>query len=72
MRQLKLIDEDRFGFFIVNRSLAPLFVNGVPVGMNMVAGPLPDFAVTKAKDVVFFWWCTLKGINSIPKNLPKV
>ena len=72
LRRLSLMDEDRHGFFVVNGTLAPLFVNGLSVGMNMVAGPLPDFAVVEAEDAVFFWWCTIKGVNSIPKHLPTV
>lgn len=72
LRRLSLDNEDRYGFFITNGSLAPLFVNGISVGMNMVVGPLPDFAVIEAEDVVFFWWCTVQGVTYIPKDLPMV
>ncbi len=70
LRRLSLHDEDRYGFFITNGSLAPLFVNGISIGMNMVAGPLPDFAVIEAEDTALFWWCTVEGVEFIPKNLP--
>lgn len=72
LRRLSVDNDDSYGFFITNGSLAPLFVNGISIGMNMVAGPLPDFAVIEAEDVVFFWWCTLQGISYIPKDLPTV
>lgn len=72
LRRLSLDNNDRYGYFITNGSLAPLFVNGISIGMNMVAGPLPDFAVIDAEGVVFFWWCTLHGVTYIPKDLPTV
>ena len=55
LRRLCLIEEEQYGFFIVSSALAPLFVNGISVGINMVAGRLPDFAVIEVGNVVFFW-----------------
>ena len=71
-RLLSIADEDNYGFFIANGSLAPLVINGISIGTNMVAGPLPDFAVVEAEDTVFFWWCTNKGIKHLPEDLPIV
>ena len=69
-RRLNVINEDHYGFFIANGTLAPLSINGVLTGLNTVAGPLPDFAVIEAEDFVFFWWCTGKGVKHLPDDLP--
>lgn len=72
LRRLKRESSREYRYFIVNASLAPLFINGISVGIETVAGPLPDFAVLEIQDAVYLWWGVPATLDYVPDNLPSV
>ena len=46
------------GYFIINTDLQCLAINESAIGINLIAGPLPDFAVITIGRIPLFWWRT--------------
>ncbi|MCJ1465431.1 hypothetical protein MMC07_004049 [Pseudocyphellaria aurata] len=55
-----------FGHFIVNFDQASLSVNGIPIRMGVIAGPLPQFAVVDIDGSILFWWGADTALNFVP------
>ncbi len=56
-----------YHYFFVNDFEDPVAVNGVPVAKNMVAGPLPDFALIDIGGFVIIWWGSRAGVVYCPE-----
>jgi hypothetical protein len=55
-----------YHYFFLNDFEEPVAVNGVPVAKNMVAGPLPDFALIDIGGFVVLWWGSRAGVEYCP------
>lgn len=61
-----------FRHFILNFDQAFLSINGIPIDMGRVAGPLPEFAVIEINGSLLFWWGTVAAIDFVPADQPAV
>ena len=53
-------------YFVVNKGLGLLSINGVCVDPTVIAGPLPDFAVLESDHFSIFWWRTAAALDYMP------
>lgn len=57
-----------FRHFILNFDQASLSINGIRIGMGMIGGPLPKFAVIGIDGPLLFWWGTAAALDFVPKG----
>lgn len=53
-------------YFVVNKGLGLLSINGICVDPTVIAGPLPDFAVLESGHFSIFWWRTAAALDYMP------
>ncbi len=53
-------------YYVRNRSIVLLRINGIDVEPTLAAGPLPDFAVLEVANVSIFWWRTADALDYMP------
>lgn len=66
IRRVPNINNSEVGYFIINTDFENLAVNEHAVGSNLIAGPLPDFAVITLGHAALFWWRTHAAIHYSP------
>jgi len=63
LRRLRNTHSGEVGYFVVNQSLKYLAINGTAVSPQIVAGPLPDFAVVSIEDTALLWFGSWQAMN---------
>lgn len=53
-------------YFVVNKNLDRLSINGMDVNLPKIGGPLPDFAVLEIGRHTIFWWRTAAALRYMP------
>lgn len=63
IRRLLNTQSGEAGYFVVNSDLRFLAVNESAVSPNLIAGPLPEFAVISTEEVALFWFHTRQALE---------
>ena len=53
-------------YFVMSHEFDHVYINDAHMDPNMVAGPLPDFAVLEFGDISYFWWRTAAALDCMP------
>ncbi|KAG8525684.1 uncharacterized protein KY384_000444 [Bacidia gigantensis] len=56
-------EAERWEYFIINRDIDSLIVNGQTFRTQRIIGPLPDFAVIQFSRTVMFWFRTKRALR---------
>jgi len=54
------------GQFVLNGDYHHLVINESVFGQDLIAGPLPEFAVIQIGQHTLFWWRTLRALDYVP------
>ena len=66
IRRIRNIRSKATGYFVVNLNLENLAINESAVSPNLIAGPLPDFALLTIGSIAVFWWRTKSAWDYSP------
>jgi len=67
IRGIRIPNSDEHAYFFINRYLDFLVINDWAIGRDLIAGPLPDFAINTIGHIAAFWWRSAGDWDYVPE-----
>lgn len=61
IRRVENLESNKVGYFLLSAGLDLVAINESAIGANLIAGPLPDFAMITVGDFAAIWFRTLSA-----------